>query len=49
MFQGYDASNRTEFLFGITWWGQAYVAFEGDLRPDPLNYSPPPNLPSPDG
>jgi hypothetical protein len=35
VFRGYDASNLTEFLLGITWWGQVYVAFEGDLRPDP--------------
>jgi hypothetical protein len=49
VFRAYDTSNRTEFLLGITWWGQVYIAFEGDLRPDPLTYSPPPNLPSPDG
>ena len=35
VFREYDASNRTEFLLGITWWGQVYIAFEGDLRPDP--------------
>ena len=40
VFRQYDASNRTEFLLGITWWGQVYIAFEGDLRPDPLNYRP---------
>jgi hypothetical protein len=39
-FRAYDASGRTEFLLGITWWGQVYIAFEGDLRPDPLNYRP---------
>ena len=39
-FREYDASNRTEFLLGITWWGQVYIAFEGDLRPNPLNYRP---------
>jgi hypothetical protein len=38
VFRAYDASNRTEFLLGITWWGQVYIAFEGDLRPDPLTY-----------
>ncbi len=40
VFRQYDASNRTEFLLGITWWGQVYIAFEGDLRPDPLTYKP---------
>ena len=40
VFREYDASNRTEFLLGITWWGQVYIAFEGDLRPDPLTYRP---------
>ncbi len=40
VFKQYDASNRTEFLLGITWWGQVYIAFEGDLRPDPLTYKP---------
>jgi hypothetical protein len=40
VFRQYDASNRTEFLLGITWWGQVYIAFEGDLRPDPLTYRP---------
>ena len=40
VFRQYDASNRTEFLLGITWWGQVYIAFEGDLRPNPLNYRP---------
>ena len=40
VFRAYDASNRTEFLLGITWWGQVYIAFEGDLRPDPLTYRP---------
>ncbi len=39
-FRAYDASNRTEFLLGITWWGQVYIAFEGDLRPDPRTYRP---------
>ena len=33
-------SNRTEFLLGITWWDQVYVAFEGDTRPDPHTYKP---------
>jgi len=40
VFRAYDASNRTEFMLGITWWGQVYIAFEGDLRPDPLTYRP---------
>ena len=40
VFREYDASNRTEFLLGITWCGQVYIAFEGDLRPYPLNYRP---------
>ena len=40
VFRAYDASNRTEFLLGITWWGQVYVAFEGDLHPDPLTHRP---------
>ena len=40
VFRAYDASNRTEFLLGITWWGEDYIAFEGDLRPDPLTYRP---------
>ena len=40
VFRAYNASNRTEFLLGITWWGQVYIAFEGDLRPDPLTYRP---------
>jgi hypothetical protein len=40
VFREYDASNRTEFLLGITWWGQVYIAFEGDLRPDPRTYRP---------
>ncbi len=40
VFREYDASNRTEFLLGITWWGQVYIAFEGDLRPDPHTYRP---------
>jgi len=40
VFREYDASNRTEFLLGITCWGQVYIAFEGDLRPDPLTYRP---------
>ena len=35
VFRQYDASNCTEFLLGITWWDQVYIAFEGDLRPDP--------------
>ena len=39
-FRAYDASNRTVFLLGITWWGQVYIAFEGDLRPDPRTYRP---------
>jgi hypothetical protein len=39
-FRAYDASGRTEFLLGITWWGQVYIAFEGDLRPDPHTYRP---------
>ena len=42
VFRQYDASNRTEFLLGITWWGQVYIAFEGDLRPDPQTYRPSP-------
>jgi hypothetical protein len=42
VFRAYDASNRTEFLLGITWWGQVYIAFEGDLRPDPRDYRPVP-------
>jgi hypothetical protein len=29
VFRQYDASNCTEFLLGITWWGQVYVAFGG--------------------
>jgi hypothetical protein len=50
VFREYDASNRTEFLLGITWWGQVYIAFEGDLRPDPQYLQTHlPNLPSPDG
>ena len=40
VFRAYDASNRPEFLLGIPWWGQVYIAFEGDLRPDPLTYRP---------
>ena len=40
VFREYDASNRTEFLLGITWWGQVHVVYRGDLRPDPLNYRP---------
>jgi hypothetical protein len=40
VFRAYDASNRTEFLLSITWWGQVYIAFEGDQRPDPLTYRP---------
>ena len=40
VFRQYDASGRTEYLIGVTWWGQVYVAFEGDLRPDPLTYKP---------
>jgi hypothetical protein len=40
VFREYNASNRTEFLIGVTWWGQVYVAFRGDLRPDPLTYTP---------
>ncbi len=40
VFRQYDASNRTEFLLGITWWGQVYIAFEGDKLPDPLTYKP---------
>ena len=40
VFRAYDASNRTEFLLGITWWGEVYIAFEGDLRPDPRTYRP---------
>jgi hypothetical protein len=40
VFRQYDASNRTEFLLGITWWGQVYIAFEGDLRPAPDTYKP---------
>ncbi len=40
VFRQYDASGRTEFLLGITWWGQVYIAFEGDLRPDPSTYKP---------
>jgi hypothetical protein len=42
VFREYDASNRTEFLLGSTRWGQVYIAFEGDLRPDPLTYRPTP-------
>jgi hypothetical protein len=41
-FRAYDASNCTEFLLGITWWGQVYIAFEGDLRPGSLTYRPMP-------
>ena len=40
VFRQYDASGRTEFLLGITWWGQVYIAFEGDKLPDPLTYKP---------
>ena len=40
VFRQYDASGRTEFLLGITWWGQVYIAFEGDRLPDPLTYKP---------
>ena len=40
VFREYDASNRTEFLIGVTWWGQVYVAFRGDPRPDPNTCSP---------
>jgi hypothetical protein len=40
VFRAYDASNRTEFLLGITWWGEVYIAFEGDLRPHPDTYRP---------
>ena len=40
VFREYDASNRTEFLIGVTWWGQVYVAFRGDPRPDPNTYKP---------
>ncbi len=38
VFRQYDASGRTEFLLGITWWGQVYIAFEGDKLPDPSTY-----------
>jgi hypothetical protein len=40
VFREYDASGRDKLLLGITWWGQVYIAFEGDLRPDPLDYRP---------
>jgi hypothetical protein len=40
VFRQYDASNRTEFLLGITWWGQVYIVFEGDLRHDPPTSRP---------
>ena len=40
VFRQYDASGRTEFLLGITWWGQVYIAFEGDKLPDPSTYRP---------
>jgi hypothetical protein len=40
VFREYDASNRTEFLIGVTWWGQVYVVFRGDPRPDPNTYEP---------
>ena len=40
VFRQYDASGRTEFLLGITWWGQVYIAFEGDKLPDPSTYKP---------
>ena len=40
VFREYDASNRAEFLIGVTWWGQVYVAFRGDPRPDPNTYRP---------
>jgi hypothetical protein len=40
VFREYDASNRTEFLLGITWWGQVHVVYRGDLRADPRAYKP---------
>jgi hypothetical protein len=50
VFRAYDASNRTEFLLGITWWGRGLrrlrrrpAARSADLQAHPSN------LPSPDG
>ncbi len=40
VFREYDASNRTEFLLGMTSWGQVHVVYRGDLRPDPKVYRP---------
>ena len=31
----YLASNTTEYLIDVTWWGQVYVAAIGDKLPDP--------------
>jgi hypothetical protein len=36
----YLASNTTEYLIGVTWWGQVYVAAIGDKLPDPPAYKP---------
>ena len=36
----YLASNTTEYLIGVTWWGQVYVAAIGDKLPDPDTYTP---------
>ena len=36
----YLASNTTEYLIGVTWWGQVYVAAIGDKLPDPNAYKP---------
>jgi len=36
----YLASNTTEYLIGVTWWGQVYVAAVGDKLADPLTYKP---------
>jgi hypothetical protein len=36
----YLASGTTEYLIGVTWWGQVYIAFIGDKLPDPLTYRP---------
>lgn len=40
LFKWYDTSGYEEILFGTTRWGFVYVAFLGDMIPDPSVYRP---------